>query len=318
MMNILIKKANLVKFFNNLDDYQIIGPVKRGTVKRFEPIEKFDDIYFEGQTTYSFKKFFLPDNETLLRFKDKKPIDGKPEDNKRIIILRPCDANALLMLDKIFLDENPDRNYMEKRKNTLVFVFKCKEPFENCFCDSLGTQDTTNFDLLFTDLDDKYIVTPGSVKGRELTSSKMFMPIIRDGGASVECQKTVEDLRRLDQYKNDPLWKENADKCINCNACISVCPTCACFDVNDEVDVNQKDGRRVRNWDYCHMQGFTRVAGGHVFRDDKVKRFQHRIYHKLKYFKERHGKHLCVGCGRCMNVCPADIDMVDIINNLGK
>ena len=66
------------------------------------------------------------------------------------------------------------------------------------------------------------------------------------------------------------------------------------------------------------MKDFTKVAGGLVFRENKVNRFRHRIYHKLKYFKDQTGKHLCVGCGRCINVCPSKLDMVKITNNLGK
>ena len=46
-----------------------------------------------------------------------------------------------------------------------------------------------------------------------------------------------------------------------------------------------------------------------MFREDRVERCKQFVYHKLLYFKERFGTHLCVGCGRCVEVCPVAIDL---------
>ena len=40
---------------------------------------------------------------------------------------------------------------------------------------------------------------------------------------------------------------------------------------------------------------------------------RYRIYDKLQYIEERFGMKGCTGCGRCAAVCPASIDMVDIM-----
>lgn len=317
-MNVLVKRQHLQRFFDTLrKDYAIIGPCHRKKRTTFDYIDRIDELALDEQTDFSLRKFFLPNSETLFTFKNNTPQSESEGPEKRIIILRPCDANALANIDRIYLDEYPDENYRERRRNTLLFVLKCTTPFKNCFCTSLGTHETTNFDLMFTQWGDKFIVRPGSETGRELTEQKCFAPIIRDGRVTLQCERSLPDLSKLQHHKEDPAWEEAANKCINCNSCISVCPTCMCFSVNDEMEPDLQQGRRARYWDYCHMKDFTRVAGGMVFRENKVNRFRHRIYHKLKYYYEQQGRHLCVGCGRCINTCPADIDMLEVIDKLG-
>lgn len=318
-MNVLVKKQDLAKFFDNLHKkYEIIGPTRKGKVITFDEIDSIEDVCMDEQTDFSFRKLFLPDGETLFDYKDGKPKAPTVEIKKRIVLCRPCDANALLNIDKIYLDEYQDELYKLRRENTLLFVIKCQEPFKNCFCSSLGTADTTNYDLLFIRMGDKFIVRSGSEEGDKLKSQKIFFPIIRDGRVLVDCERKADNLKKLEIYHEDPEWEKEADKCLNCNACITVCPTCMCFTVRDESNVDMKTGKRTRHWDFCHIKDFTKVAGGFVFRENKVQRFKHRINHKLKFFKERHGRHLCVGCGRCINICPANIDMLKIVDNLGK
>ena len=84
-------------------------------------------------------------------------------------------------------------------------------------------------------------------------------------------------------------------------------PPVFCFDVQDEVVLNLKDGERLRQWDGCVLVDFAKVATGENFRHDKASRFRHRIYRKGKYILERYGKVGCVGCGRCATACLAEI-----------
>ena len=111
-------------------------------------------------------------------------------------------------------------------------------------------------------------------------------------------------------------WKKGVNECISCGACNFLCPTCHCFTVEDEVEFNLKDGKRIRKQASCQLKSFTRVAGDHIFRDSKEARFKHRIYHQIQYFKERHDIVMCTGCGRCIRGCPAKIDWVNIINGM--
>ena len=47
---------------------------------------------------------------------------------------------------------------------------------------------------------------------------------------------------------------------------------------------------------------------------------RYKVLHKVSDFKKRFGFHMCVGCGRCDDVCPEYISMakcVDVINKIG-
>jgi ferredoxin len=115
-------------------------------------------------------------------------------------------------------------------------------------------------------------------------------------------EKNVTDLF------NAPFWEDFAFACINCGTCTYVCPTCWCFDVQDEV--RGTDGVRMRNWDSCMYPLFTFHGSGHNPRDTKTKRLRQRFMHKLKYYVDKYNDGIqCVGCGRCINLCPVNIDV---------
>jgi Fe-S oxidoreductase len=95
-----------------------------------------------------------------------------------------------------------------------------------------------------------------------------------------------------------------------------VCPTCTCFDVQDEVELNLRDGVRCRLWDSCQLGMFATVAGGHNFRAQRAGRVRHRFLRKGKYQREAYGLPGCVGCGRCAAACLVHITPVDTFNTL--
>ena len=124
-------------------------------------------------------------------------------------------------------------------------------------------------------------------------------------------EKTVTDLF------DAPIWDEVAFSCINCGTCTFLCPTCWCFDIQDEV--LGKQGDRIRNWDACMFPLFTLHGSGHNPRDEKTQRVRQRFMHKLKYYVDKYkGGPACVGCGRCVQFCPVNIDIrrvFELVNN---
>jgi sulfhydrogenase subunit beta (sulfur reductase) len=315
-MNTLIRHSDVPKFFDHLSKrYEVIGPVQDGDLLKFLPISEYNDMDFSRQTDFPAKKYFLPSSEELLRYKG-----GRAEvevvSEPRILVIRPCDANAILNHDRVFLDEYADPYYKAKRDSTMLVVFKCTTPYKNCFCSSVGAEETVNYDLLFVDIGDKYVVMVGTTKGRELIDTKLFTNIIREGKVTVKCKKKIMHLERLGTHFNSKVWKRESKRCLSCNACIIACPSCFCFTIHDEPELDLSSGGRKRQWDYCYIKDHTKVAGDYVFREERWKRFRHRIYHQLKYFREKYGRHLCVGCGRCIDICPTGIDMVEIVNEL--
>ncbi len=89
-----------------------------------------------------------------------------------------------------------------------------------------------------------------------------------------------------------------------------------CFDVQDEVEVDLTKGFRIQKWDSCMYKDFTLVAGGHVYRNTRLNRFKHRIYHKLVYFPQKFERYMCTGCGRCIRGCPTKIDWIGLVNEM--
>ena len=55
------------------------------------------------------------------------------------------------------------------------------------------------------------------------------------------------------------------------------------------------------------------MAGGHNFRADGRNRVRHRMYHKLNGFLANHDRMLCVGCGRCVTACKANINPIEVL-----
>ena len=40
--------------------------------------------------------------------------------------------------------------------------------------------------------------------------------------------------------------------------------------------------------------------------------------HKFNYFAERFGRRACVGCGRCIQICGAGQNLVNILTDIAK
>lgn len=120
----------------------------------------------------------------------------------------------------------------------------------------------------------------------------------------------------FDYVYKSKVWDKVAERCVGCGTCNLLCSTCYCFDVQDEIELNAKDGKRTRFWDGCMLNTFAEVAGNENFREKLNQRTRHRLYRKFKYITEQSGELHCVGCGRCSKYCPAGISLVDIVNDL--
>jgi len=65
----------------------------------------------------------------------------------------------------------------------------------------------------------------------------------------------------------------------------------------------------VRVWDSCQFTLYSQHASGHNPRFQPHKRYRNRVMDKFKYTLDMVGLLSCVGCGRCVRVCPAGIDI---------
>ena len=277
------------------------------------------------RTMQSVRKLFLPPREKLLHFDLKENVaePAKAEPVDAIFLgVHSYDLAALHRLDYNFGQGNPERNYLTRRQGAL-FVGVSFEPDKHHFCGSLGIHpgDVEGFDLFLTKLLDGYVleaVTPAGdelLQGFDLPAHEAGKPAPRPFQQHIYVPQNRLGEVMSRSYDN-PVWSETAEKCVGCGTCNLVCPTCYCFNVEDNVDITVTHGSRERCWDGCMLRNFTEVAGGEVFRDSLAARQRHRVFRKFKYISDETGQPWCVGCGRCNAGCTADISIVNIVNRL--
>ena len=78
------------------------------------------------------------------------------------------------------------------------------------------------------------------------------------------------------------------------------------------------EGVRQKNWDACAFPLFTLHTSGHNPRPDQPSRWRQRLSHKFSYYPEKFGRALCTGCGRCIRLCPAGMDLLADLKELSR
>ncbi len=318
----------------------LIAPVStlQGDVllQEVDSVDSFD-IELSTQPQNSPKAIIFPQYEVLFEYTIDK--DGRYRFKERIhgdplifFAIRPCDLSAILYLDVKFLQRPRDPYYLKRRADSVMIVLGCNDPGENCFCNSTGTGPFLQFgyDLQLTDLGDRFFVETGRVKGEEIVSRwpQFFRPATQED-VRQQYQKSLEArtsfkrtvhveaaFRIMEQGRLDErIWKDIAIRCHGCGGCAYVCPTCACFTIEDRPR-DKGIGERVRMWDACTHHGFTRLAGGVNPVDVMSDVLRQRFMHKLFYDYKRFGRPGCVGCGRCVDICFGGADIVSFVSTL--
>ncbi len=290
------------------------NPSHEGMFLRMAPTENIEDVVWEGVSWFTSKKYTFPAKQTLLSFSGRKVKKWNKNPKKRVLFgLRLCDLNAFAINDQLFLKQEPKMPFYEKfRKNLLLVGFWCDSPQDKyCFCDSMDLKHI--YDLCLFDKGEDIHIKVGSQKGEEIIK-KLALKTDNEWREAPKCtmQLQTTDIKKF--FDKNEVWKKGEKDCLSCGDCTSLCPTCLCFDIEDETNVSGTCGERCAKWDSCMFKDFTLVAGGEHFRGERIDRFKHRIYHKLQYFKEDFDTSMCTGCGRCIRGCPTKIDWISLIN----
>ncbi len=278
---------------------------------------------------HSPKKFLFPNGEKLFRFRLGGRVLLEPEKAAvpRVIFgIHPCDLHAIRVLDDCLFEGEADSAYQSKRGATILVGVDCL-PDEHCFCTSMGTDRVASgFDLFLHRMEGGYLMQTGSPRGEALLARHAPLVAARSSEPPLplqvkQCQTTlpvpVEALAPLlGGVYDHPIWQETGERCLGCGACTLLCPSCYCFSVHDRLDLNLEGGERLRTWDSCQFDQFTKVAGGGAFRADQADRQRHRIFRKFKYLWEKHQRTACVGCGRCRRECLAGIGPTGLLKSL--
>ena len=297
------------------------GP-KGSDLIRYGEIDALTDIVYREKSHLSAKEVFYPVSQTLFTFTEDECTQKEPEDDRDIILLaRPCDLNAIRRLDRIFLrNGRPDLYYARMREKLHLFLLECRESFKNCFCVSMGSN---------VALDHAAAVRIDDICALIEIRDETFLPYFQDEVPIDFTPEFVQENTRvahIPEIRRESLediialdyWKQFDGKCIGCGGCNTACPTCSCFDTVDVIyHETSRDGERRRVWSSCMLEDFTRTAGGELARKTPGENMRFKVLHKIFDYKLRFGdEHMCVGCGRCVDRCPKEIDYLDVVNGL--
>ncbi|MFA5902706.1 MAG: 4Fe-4S dicluster domain-containing protein [Desulfobacula sp.] len=339
MKFITIDKKNWAKGIEkSRETFRLFGPVKdkNGTFIRDLEQDMLPDMTC-NDTVMSVKSVLFPQTEKILftsldeakedhHIMKQAPFDPKP---RAVVGIRPYDAKAVELVKMNFDTADYHDPYWCDAYEATTFVgvgINKPGPFDFSTSTGTGPFSEIGLDVLMADLDNAYLAKVMTDKGEIFMKSCGFEKVADEKESLAlfdilrkEAEKNIsshidssklKDKTVLDLHEA-PFWEDIAFSCINCGTCTYVCPTCWCFDIQDEA--KRKSASRYRNWDTCMSPLFTRHATGHNPRDSKTQRVRQRFMHKLKYFLDKYDQGImCVGCGRCVKSCPVNIDIREV------
>lgn len=332
-----LDKAAFDKWVNAcVENQRVYGVQAKEDRFVFAPLVNAEDLRLDYDVTIlPPKKYFLPPRETLLKFDRKDGFESVFDDQPFVLFgVHPYDMVAISQTDKLFAMDQCDTHYVNRRQKATIVVCDVQNASKEVFAGCMGTATVDDgFDILITKIDSDYLVDIRTEKGQALANTikkakdademslKLRKLVWSDNTKLLQKHKlhVSPDVlpKVLDRSYEHPVWEERAERCYSCGSCNLVCPTCYCFDVRDDVDWSLQKGQRYRVWDGCLLAEFAAVAGGHNFRRSRTERYRHRYYRKGKYVPEKIGEVACVGCGRCITACTANIaNPVEVYNKL--
>jgi ferredoxin len=251
-----------------------------------------------------------------------------------LVGVKACDLKGFKVQDAVFNSgDYQDPFYVKAREDYLILAADCTAALEVCFCLAVdgNPYPTSDFDLSLAEIDDGFVVETGSDRGGQIV--ERFGSLFAKAEASQMSVREEQRKRVTDQVRRHiaeegvpdqgqltgivaknyeaPLWREEAETCVECGACNTICPTCHCFLLYDQGD--ERSLTRFRTWDSCLIKDFAQVAGGANPRPQLWMRLRNRFEKKFDYFPAAHNITACTGCGRCILACPGKIDIRKVL-----
>lgn len=332
-----ITKDNFKAFLKKTsEEAEVYIPVKKGehlTYATYDPDYEGEYTVDEIRASEPIKSFLTCSRERV----DRK----KPEEKRQVIFgVKNCDLTSLAVQDFVFKDSDPqDPFYTGKRENTVIISADCNMVHKNCFCVALGIMPyaESGFDINLSRYAEDFLVEAGSEAGRDLIAANKSLFTIATVSETKKRisnrQDFTDSLRAEVQKKGVPdkesikgavkksfgerkMWEEFASTCIECGGCNHCCPSCHCFALSDEKRGSLK--ARFKSWDACLYNRFAVVAGGANPRRHLYERLRNRFDKKFEFFPNVLGAFGCTGCGRCIQACPGEIDIRDVLKKALK
>jgi sulfhydrogenase subunit beta (sulfur reductase) len=307
-------------------------------LQEYSKDNKEDVLFSDYRTIEPIKAFFFPPKERVAYYFGALESIEK-EEKVAVFGVKNCDLFAMKIQDFVFMEGTcKDPFYEKRRKNTLLVSSDCLGFKEVCFCAALDIMPYAQdgFDLNMSPLNAGFLVDVGSSKGREVVerAPSCFLPATDSQIAARQKKRDVflKKLREHLAFHNIPgkesipevvrkghdseIWKERVSTCVECGGCNLICDTCHCFLLADEKSAQANE--RLRMWDACLYPNFAKVAGGANPMKYRYQRLRNRYFKKFDFFPANIDLCACCGCGRCIEVCPAKIDIREVLSSLAK
>ncbi len=315
--------------------FEVLAPSRESGIASFEEWNgdiSFPDWYRNAVTPP--KSLLLPLVEKIFSYskgEDGYRLETPPPDKKKQLVfgIRPCDARAFGLLDTTFQDECKDPYYLGRRRNLVLAGLSCNDPYDSCFCTSPGSSpsDSSGMDVMLIEIEEGFLVESVSEAGEKLMQNTKSLQeateedrIEAENSRRAALEKVIrkidvkETSDRLKQcFDNEEFWQQIAAKCVSCGICTLLCPTCYCFDINDQV--TDEGGARFRSPDSCSFSIYTRMPVENP-RSEKWKRVRNRVCHKYQVYPMLYDNIACTGCGRCIRLCPVNWDIIQALESL--
>jgi ferredoxin len=322
---------------NRLDDciaawqkagYSVLAPVKRNEMSSFSEVQKASEMSLDLiLPERTIKDRFFPQTEPLIKYRIAKQLieteTMTPPERKSVCFgVRPCDASGLAIDDPLFGWDYRDQYWFKRRDNSVIVTIACTKADEFCMCTSvkLSPESTKGSDVMLRPLANGNGWQVESLTDRGTALVETISTILQEDTSPAaptaqvpekfDLEKVIEWLAKPSNFESQ-FWKDISLRCIGCGSCTFLCPTCHCFDIQDEGDTYS--GIRRKNWDSCSFPLFTMHTSGHNPRNTQSTRWRQRIMHKFNYYRGKFGVNSCTGCGRCTRQCPVDMGITETL-----
>jgi formate hydrogenlyase subunit 6/NADH:ubiquinone oxidoreductase subunit I len=340
-----LSRSNLSALLEHLQqEYSVVVPAKKGESRFFRRLESFGEVpIFEAKdppavvgevrTFEPLKAYYFTARQRVAdNYSDVLPSSGQKP--LCLVGAKACDLKGFKILDSVFDSEDyRDPFYVRAREANFIVSADCTCAIDVCFCLCLGVQPhpLEGFDLNLSEVSGGFVVETGSEKGEAMVESRSALfeqtgdnriaerkalraRVTAEVEANIAKHGIPEESRFagiIEKNYESPIWREEAETCVECGACNVVCPTCHCFLLFDQ----QKNGdmSRFRLWDSCLIKDFAEVAGGANPRPELWMRLRNRFEKKFDFFPRTKGMYACTGCGRCILACPGKIDIREVL-----
>jgi len=317
----------LDKFLTNLLKNDFFAPRREGKNVFVRKINNVSEIDWSGDMPVnSFKSIFYPSREELFSMQNGQVKEIKLKNAKTIIWgMNILDLQAFTLFEHVF---RKDESFQSRRRNIYIIGYtnglpedyrKYKVFHENY---EENVLEHVIFDVFVERKKDGcFVIFSGSEKGQSLLEENgikdyeniQFAGLVPEKGMD---SRIVANRQAVENSADDKMWQELGEICLACGKCSIACPTCYCFDFNDEPEL---DGvKKVRTWGNCYYPEFSKTSGGFKELNSVAKKLYFWYSHKFVRIPEELSYYGCVSCMRCFKACPVGINIVKNLQKLKK